>query len=49
MAATPTKTVTLKDGTEAVINAADFDPSVHTETGAEAPKPRRGRPKKTEA
>ena len=35
----------LKDGTQAVINASDFDPAVHQE-GASKPKPK---PKKKAA
>ena len=30
----PIKKVILKDGQEAVINAEDFDPNLHTEIGA---------------
>lgn len=42
-----TITVLLDDGTEAVINKADFDAEVHTLPASEKPTPRRrGRPKK---
>jgi len=44
MAIVQTMTVTLKDGSNAVINASDFDPAVYTRPSA--PKPKRPSKKK---
>jgi len=41
----------LRNGEEAVINAADFDPETDVESSADAPPPKRkrGRPRKIKA
>jgi hypothetical protein len=45
MAIIQTMVVTLKDGSDAVINTSDFDPAVHTRPSA--PKPKHPIKKKT--